>query len=623
MPRMDGVIDRLASLELSGKRIVYLISEERDILREVFSKAAAYLKPLGGNKLKPINNASDTDFFDALSEQSLIVDVYDMIEPLRGPTKTNPEKSIFSKPYENAAFMYMSDFHLFCTGRPSLDPGTVFLLNYIKNVNSLPMLFLVAPVLKLPDGFQDDIEIIDVPGIDAEDIGSILFHRAEHEKKKIADKRKIEREDLNNAEKDRIRSAVKDFKGLTVPQLDEVLNHLSSQFGCFFGISPPPDERTDYYDEIAQERAHLTTSLKRRLAASDSTVTLLESGSVIEGLSGYRDWLDDVKDAFLDQENALKWGLLPPKGVLLSGITGSGKTQAAKLTAAKMGVTLVQFRMDNILGGLVGDSEANFKRCRKRIEALAPCVVLLDEIEKTFDTSDSKSSDVKMNLFTALLDWMQENEKPVFFFATSNSVQKLRPELLRDGRFSMRFSVFMPTHDELVKIIRYHLGAAQERAGGGLYQENVRFDELAEGFLNEITDKSRIEGLNMFYTGANIESLIELTNRTLKREGKERPVYKGAILNTMIKCAQSKYSQPYGMTNMKSIAGFWIDALENKYTDAGGPDLFPFSGFDEKTFLISPQRKSDHKYDKWLFKQISEQIREIMEKRKNEVDTWA
>ena len=81
-------------------------------------------------------------------------------------------------------------------------------------------------------------------------------------------------------------------------------------------------------------------------------------------------------------------------------------------------VLLVQFRMDNLLGGLVGDSEANFKRCRKRIEALAPCVVLMDEIEKTFaiDKASGKN-DVKMNILTALLDWMQENKKQIFFFA--------------------------------------------------------------------------------------------------------------------------------------------------------------------------------------------------------------
>lgn len=132
----------------------------------------------------------------------------------------------------------------------------------------------------------------------------------------------------------------------------------------------------------------------------------------------------------------------------------------------------------------------------------------MDEIEKTFDTEGkSSSNDVKMNILTALLDWMQENERQIFFFATSNSVVHLKPELLRDGRFDMRFCVFMPTHDELVEIFRLHMEHANRRANGRLFQD-ADYRETARSFLSKITEYAREKEKNMFFTGANVENLI-------------------------------------------------------------------------------------------------------------------
>jgi len=301
----------------------------------------------------------------------------------------------------------------------------------------------------------------------------------------------------------------------------------------------------------------------------------------------------------------------------LTGVPGSGKTQAAKKTAAQMDVSLVQLRMDNLLGGYVGDSEANFKRCRKRVEALAPCVVLIDEMKKIFGTTEhsSGSHDVKMNLLAALLDWLQENKKPIFFFATSNSVGDLRPELLRDGRFDRRFSVFMPTYNELVKIFHYHMDQFDRLSGGRLFQNfSGGYDQMARDFLDKSTQYAKKNGLDLFYTGANIENLISQTNRALRTEGGKKNITgisRDRYLEALLKTVESGQSQPYGVTNMDDIARFWVQALKNQYTSASALDLFPFQSFDRKKGEFSHPKPYEHAYDEYMFTQVSAEIKNL------------
>lgn len=634
MSRMQEIGRRLSGLKLNRKHLIYLISEDRDILEEIFSRNAAIMKALAGKGLQENFKASNEKLYRFVQQNNYLVDVY-TVKEFEGKfsetfyaEKSNTAKGIVYQ----ANFLFFNDFHIL-----KKETAAHFLkqfLNYAREQekNNHPVyLFLISNILMLPAGFESVTEIIDVPEMDEEDIAELLSAEAVKEQDNNKVLWEVSEEHLCKEDRERVEEAAKDFRGMSRRDILEIIDALRSSNGSFFGMSNTPCGKPENIKEIREKRRRLVSSHKEEAARYDRTVTLLVPQKSVSGLDGYQKWLDEIKDDMLHPDNCQRWGMRPPKGALLSGVPGSGKTQAAKLTAAQMNVPLVQFRMDNLLGGLVGDSEENFKRCRKRIEALAPCVVLIDELEKLFGTEDpgaGGSHEVKMNLLAALLDWLQENDKAIFFFATSNSIKGLRPELLRDGRFDMRFYVFMPARDELVGIFKFHLKKADQLSGNMLCKNfKERYDELALNFFDRIADYGRKEKHNLFYTGANIESLILHTHRALRKRYRNRDVrgisfdeYSEVLFQTAI----GGDSQPYGVTNMKDIALSWLEARQNQYMQAGKGDLFSFRNFDEglydekealrrkPQFLKKP--KTDNKYDEQMFERIAEEICNLQEK---------
>jgi len=174
-----------------------------------------------------------------------------------------------------------------------------------------------------------------------------------------------------------------------------------------------------------------------------------ESLENIGGLDVLKDWLLKRRDAF--SKRAVEYGLPSPKGLLIVGIPGTGKSLTAKATAAVFGRPLLKLDAGRLYGGLVGQSEGNLRSVIQTAEAIAPCVLWIDEIEKGF--AGSKSSGVtdggtSNRVFGSFVSWMQEKQAPVFVVATANDVSQLPPELLRKGRFDEAFFVDLPNPDE-------------------------------------------------------------------------------------------------------------------------------------------------------------------------------
>lgn len=651
MPRMMEIEKKLSMMREKHKHIVYLITEDRDIMQAVFTEMADTLKSFlmtGRNDgLRDILRASNGSFFyKTLMLNGVLQDAYEYF-PLK--EKDYLPKDFFQNKGRGMAakeavlkeppiFFILNDFHII---RESRSAGISTAGHFLKQFTAAAqkaeeegrflLLFLVSPVLKVPEGFESEIEIIDVPEMDKEDIEEFLLAEALKEYEGSGKKRK----EITPVNLCRIREAARDFRGVSREGLMEIIVDLQAEFGSFFGRAEDGSGTEENRRRISENRKRLIVELKKNEALHDPTVTILEPREMVAGMQEFMNWIKDVKEEFMDIEMAHSFGNEPPKGVLLTGVPGSGKTQAAKSVAAVMGgaeknVVLVQFRMDNLLGGLVGDSEANFKRCRKRIEALAPCIVLMDEIEKTFSMdSASGKNDVKMNILTALLDWMQENKKQIFFFATSNSVTELKPELLRDGRFDMRFCVFMPTHDELVEILCLHMQRAERRAQSvsaekKLFVEGFDYEKTAKQFLKEIIQYAEKNNKNMFYTGANLENLVTQTNRSLKKDSEEQlPYSENAYVKELLKTAKGKFSQPYGVTNMKNIVEFWLAAYENQYTNAGALDLLPFTDYDADRCEFREDRNAAagmSAYDQYMSKRLREEIRKFHKERKGHKD---
>jgi SpoVK/Ycf46/Vps4 family AAA+-type ATPase len=188
----------------------------------------------------------------------------------------------------------------------------------------------------------------------------------------------------------------------------------------------------------------------------------LEDDGTLEsvgGLDELKRWLTQRSNAFT--ERAREYGLPQPKGMMILGVPGCGKSLIAKTTSRLWGLPLIRLDMGRIYdGSMVGRSEANLRNALKTTESISPAILFIDEIDKAFaGSSGSADSDggTSSRIFGSFLTWMQEKSSPVFVMATANRVERLPSEFLRKGRFDEIFFVDLPTADERKEIFRIHL----------------------------------------------------------------------------------------------------------------------------------------------------------------------
>ncbi len=178
----------------------------------------------------------------------------------------------------------------------------------------------------------------------------------------------------------------------------------------------------------------------------------------VGGLENLKTWLDRRGQAF--GSGAQEFGLDAPKGVLLLGVQGCGKSLVAKAIASAWQFPLLRFDMGKVFGGIVGQSEGNMRTALQVAQALAPCVLWIDEIEKGLagmGSSDQSDAGTTARVVGTMLTWMQEKREPVFVVATANRIEMLPPELLRKGRFDEIFFVDLPTRAVREQILDIHL----------------------------------------------------------------------------------------------------------------------------------------------------------------------
>lgn len=214
----------------------------------------------------------------------------------------------------------------------------------------------------------------------------------------------------------------------------------------------------------------------------------------IGGLNVLKRWLDLRGTTFSD--DAHQFGLNPPKGVLLVGIPGCGKSLTAKCIASAWNMPLLRLDIGKIFGKYVGDSEANIRSALKTAEAIAPCVLWIDEIEKGLGQGGSDGG-TSSRVFGNILTWLQDKTSPVFTFATANNIRNLPPELLRKGRFDEIFFVDLPDLDERKKILEIHIGKTGRNLG------NFDLDKLAK-----MSGEDNL-GKNIRLAGAEIEAWVK------------------------------------------------------------------------------------------------------------------
>jgi hypothetical protein len=209
----------------------------------------------------------------------------------------------------------------------------------------------------------------------------------------------------------------------------------------------------------------------------------------VAGLEGLKGWLARRRAVVNDPQKAQAFGLGFPRGILLLGVPGCGKSLAAKAIAREWGLPLLKLDPGNLYDKYIGDSEKNFKRAMQTAERMAPIVLWIDELEKAFASSGGdEDGGVSRRVFGTFLSWLQERKGDVFVTATSNDIAKLPPEFIRKGRFDEVFFVDLPHVEARAEIFRIHLRKRK--------QEPQRFDLAA---LATATDG---------FSGAEIEQVV-------------------------------------------------------------------------------------------------------------------
>jgi AAA+ superfamily predicted ATPase len=235
-----------------------------------------------------------------------------------------------------------------------------------------------------------------------------------------------------------------EMKGLPEFQIGQVLNLAY----CHGGAISFAKDRALIFAEKKQmvEKAGLLEFIESRSALTD-----------VGGLDGLKAWLCRKAQIFKNLDRALKYGVDRPKGVLILGMPGCGKSLTAKTTASLFGTPLARLDVGRLLGKYVGESEKNMREALHLAEAISPCVLWIDEIEKAFAGGAGGGHEVTVRLIGQFLTWMQEKKNTVFVVATANNIKNLPPEFLRKGRFDEVFSVDLPCKNERQDILKIHL----------------------------------------------------------------------------------------------------------------------------------------------------------------------
>lgn len=302
---------------------------------------------------------------------------------------------------------------------------------------------------------------------------------------------------------------------------------------------------------------------KKNISISDRNIIIKEKGQIIKksavleiidfkekmedigGLEGLKEWLKSKAQIFRRLDEARKFGVDIPKGVLLVGMPGCGKSLAAKASARLFNAPLLRLDIGRLLGKYVGESEHNMRVALKTAESIAPCILWIDEIEKAFAGIDqgNGASDITKRLFGQFLTWLQEKENTVFVVATANDITMFPPEFLRKGRFDEVFFVDFPTEEERAKIFEIHL---EKR---GKLHEDLDLEKLAR----------ETEG----YCGADIEEIVKVAVERAFIEGRDTEDENEEETNVLD--TQDLLDVIKSIDSLKDILADKIEALKKGY----------------------------------------------------------
>lgn len=338
------------------------------------------------------------------------------------------------------------------------------------------VLFLIESEETLPESIKAYCRRFDLSLPTAEELENILRNTLRQIHNKTPLEIGISRQGLD--------AIVRNLRGLSIRQARQLLREVITS-----------DRKLD--DQDVNE----IIAGKRTLIESDGLLEYVEAPLTMDEIGGMKTlkrWLATREKAF--NKEALDFGLSAPRGVLILGVQGAGKSLCAKAMATAWRQPLFRLDCGTLYNSYIGESERNLRKALRQIEAMSPAILWIDEIEKAFASAASQSTDggLSKRMFATLLTWMQEHTHPVFLVATANDIEALPPELLRKGRFDEIFFVDLPDESARREIFAIHLKKRK--------RDPRRFDldklaRVSEGFSGSEIEQAVISALHEAFSG--------------------------------------------------------------------------------------------------------------------------
>ena len=366
-------------------------------------------------------------------------------------------------------------------------------------------IIIVSSVMTLPTELEKYVTVVEIPLPDRYDLEKVLMNVARNASAELNDELK--------------KRLVDSALGMTVMEADLAY--------CLAAVKNKFDDNSPRTVALEKEQIIKKSGLLDYYQVNEDLRN-------VGGMEHLKSWLEKRKLAY--DFKAQLWKLPEPKGVLLLGVPGCGKSLTAKCIASLWNMPLLRLDIGKIFEGIIGSSEDNIRRAIATAEAVAPCVLWIDEIEKGLSGSQSSGTTdggTTARIFSTILTWMQEKIKPVFVVATANDISLLPPELLRKGRFDEIFFVDLPNTEDRKSIFAIHLKKK------GQNPNDFSLDRLAHDSLG--------------FNGAEIEECVNEAMFAAYTENQEMPKLQMIHLLNSI-----KETIPLSLT-MKNQ----IDALRN------------------------------------------------------------
>lgn len=471
---------------------------------------------------------------------------------------------------------------------------------------------LYGSTVRLSPALLSYTEVVPVPLPDREEI---------HELVKGAIERSGQRMD-DNERHDYLADMSAAFSGFAGTEISRTMDRILTR-DHKPGTSPLDDTRGVFETIQKQKEQRILSSEVLRLEYTpprDKGTD--EAFSEVGGLSNLKTWVWNRRNALRKADFVKRTsGAETPKGILVCGIPGCGKSLAARAVADSFGLPLLLMDMGSLMNKYQGESERNMRRAQELAEAMSPCVLWIDELEKGFSGAGSGDGDDASfkRMFATMLNWMQENKKPCFLYATANDIGGLPKEFFRSGRFDALFAAYLPTCEECAEIAL----AAMKNAERNAQEVKRLFGEGCEDikFLTSLIDNEMVrESGPRLMIGADISKLVNQALILYSSKDSAYPINKDSWKRYLREAMRGESVYGDGSENVDSVAVSYIRMLKKGFLPANSKVMFQKEDYSSEgrdghfVRRLSEeelQNRWPHPYDQAVYALLADRIDEL------------